>query len=136
MNNASWWAKKLNNEPPRYAITLPPQPVRYPAQVEQQPAPQPAPQPVHQHTKPVLDPNRPESAEVSMGDAMRLWQGGEAHKKEGHLSCPSCGSSTGYTAYSGMNAGSARVNGQQPRPHCFECGYNGSFAQGLETSWA
>lgn len=131
-SNSGWWAKKLNTEPPRYALTLPTAPQPVPQPVQQSPVYQ---QPQHPST-PTLDPNRPANAEISMGEAMRLWQGGEAHRKEGHLSCPSCGSATGYTTYSGMSAGAARVNGQQPRPHCFECGYNGSFAQGLESSWA
>lgn len=132
-NNSSWWANKLQGNKPQYTLTIPTQ--TQPAPVYQQVQQAPVQQaPVH--TREVLDPSRPENAEISMGDAMRLWKGGEAHRKEGHLSCPSCGSSTGYTAYSGMSAGAARVNGQQPRPHCFECGYNGSFAQGLESSWA
>ena len=147
MSNASWWANKLNQQQPQSGgITVPPQ-----QPVQQQPQPvqqtvQQQPQPVQQdmtgvplqtgERQEVLDPNRDRNAEVSMTDAMRLWRGGEAHRKEGHMACPNCGSTTSYTAYSGMNAGGARVNGQQPRPHCFECGYNGSFAQGLETNWA
>ena len=131
-NNSSWWANKLQGDTPRYTLSIPAATQPAPVQQVQQAPVQQAPV----HTKEVLDPSRPENAEISMGDAMRLWKGGEAHRKEGHLSCPSCGSSTGFTSYSGMSAGAARVNGQQPRPHCFECGYNGSFAQGLESSWA
>lgn len=134
-NSSSWWANKLAaNEPKRYGVTIPtqaPQPVQYPA--AQPPQHQAPPQSYNPN---LLDPSRPEGAEIPMGQAMRLWRGGEAHKKEGHLACPSCGSATGYTAYSGMSAGNARVGGHVPRPHCFECGYNGSFAQGLESSWA
>lgn len=125
MTTSSWWAKKLNNEPARYSLTIPAQ------------APSPVRQTVpQQQSTGTIDPQRPANAEITMGEAMRIWKGGEAHRKEGHLACPSCGSTTGYTAYSGMAAGSVRVNGQTPRPHCFECGYNGSFAQGLESSWA
>ena len=141
-NNASWWANKLaNNQPQVGGIRLPPvQPVP-----QQRPAPQqqPAPQPVQQgvplqqgERQDTLDPNRDPNAEVSMGEALRLWRGGEAHRAEGNMACPACGSKTGYTAYSGMSAGTVRVNGQQPRPHCFECGYNGSFSQGMESNWA
>ena len=146
-NNSSWWANKLSQQQPQPSgITVQPvqqaqpQPVM---PVTQQPAVQ---QPVQQsmvgvplqtgERQEVLDPNRDPSAEVSMSDAMRLWRGGEAHRTEGHMACPSCGSTTGYTAYSGMAAGAARVNGQQPRPHCFECGYNGSYAQGMESNWS
>lgn len=146
-NSASWWASKLGQtqQQPR-GITVQPQPVQYqqahvPQQVpvQQMPVQQPAMEGVPLQTgerQQMLDPNRAANAEVSMGEAMRLWRGGEAHRAEGHMQCPACGSKTGYTAYSGMAAGAARVNGQQPRPHCFECGYNGSFSQGLESNWA
>lgn len=144
-NSASWWAKKLGEQQPKtYGIKLPPQPVQqHQPQPVQQVQAQPAPQPVQQgvplsqgERQDRLDPNRSNDSEVTMGEAMRLWRGGEAHRTEGNMSCPACGSTTGYTAYSGMSGGAARVNGQQPRPHCFECGYNGSFAQGLESNWA
>ena len=141
-NNSSWWANKLGQQQqqPR-GITVQPtqqQPVQ-PQQVVQQQPVQPVMEGVPLQTgerQEVLDPNRDRNAEVSMSDAMRLWRGGEAHRTEGHMACPACGSKTGYTAYSGMGAGAARVNGQQPRPHCFECGYNGSFSQGMESNWA
>jgi len=143
-NNASWWANKLNTQqPPRYGIQIPP---AQPQQVQPQPVQQQQVQqvqpdmsgiPLNQgERQQILDPNRDPNAEVSMGEAMRLWRGGEAHRMEGNMACPDCGSTTGYTAYSGRSAGAARVNGQQPRPHCFECGYNGSFSQGMETNWA
>lgn len=146
-NNASWWANKLGTQQPQYGLTVPaqraPQPVQQTVQPQQVQQVQQAVQPdmsgvplnqgERQHT---LDPNRDPNAEVSMGEAMRLWRGGEAHRMEGNMACPDCGSTTGYTAYSGRAAGSARVNGQQPRPHCFECGYNGSYAQGMESNWA
>jgi hypothetical protein len=134
MSNSSWWANKLGQpQQPSRGITLPAQPAPAPQQSVVEAAPQPAPP---QHTKPVLDPNRDANAEVPMGEAMRLWKGGEAHRMEGSMACPACGSATGYTAYSGMGSAGSRVNGQQPRPHCFECGYNGSYAQGLESNWS
>jgi hypothetical protein len=140
-NSSSWWADKLGQQQPRGIVVQPtaPQPVQ--PRFVQQPAPATAPtmQGVPLQTgerQQMLDPNRAPNEEVSMGEAMRLWRGGEAHRTEGHLACPACGSATGYTAYSGMAAGAARINGQQPRPHCFECGYNGSFSQGMESNWA
>ena len=142
-NSASWWANKLNTQqPPRYGIQLPPtqtapQTVQQQPQQVQQVQPNMAGVPLNQgERQQTLDPNRDPNAEVSMGEAMRLWRGGEAHRMEGNMACPDCGSTTGYTAYSGRAAGSARVNGQQPRPHCFECGYNGTFSQGMESNWA
>lgn len=138
INSASWWANKLGNQQPqKYGIAIErqqPQPIQQPAPVYHQP--QQVSPVVPGERQNVLDPNRAPNEEVTMGEAMRMWRGGEAHRTEGHLACPACGSATGYTAYSGMAAGAARVNGQQPRPHCFECGYNGSFSQGLESNWA
>jgi len=147
--NASWGANTLGQtQPARHGITVAPaqpQPVQQPQQVQpvqqqpQAPAPQPTMEgvPLNQgERQQVLDPNRAANAEISMSEAMRLWRGGEAHRTEGNMACPACGSATGYTAYSGMGAGAARVNGQTPRPHCFECGYNGAYSQGLESSWA
>lgn len=148
---SDWWQRKAQEitghtaGPQRHGITVQPrqpavqqpsvpQPV-YPQQHTQQAPqqPQPQPQPGRQQ---VLDPNRPADAEITMGEAMRLWQGGEAARKEGDLACPECGSTTGYTHYSGAAAGSVKVGGQNPRSHCFECGYNGHFSQGLESNWA
>lgn len=144
-NNASWWANKLGQQQPQpRGITVPPvqptqpQPVQQTVQQQQQVVqPDMSGVPVQQgERQDTLDPNRERNAEVTMGEAMRLWRGGEAHRTEGNMACPSCGSTTGYTAYSGMGASGARVNGQQPRPHCFECGYNGSYAQGMESNWS
>lgn len=141
---SDWWQRKAQEISGRTAVQQPrgiTVPARQP--VVQQPT---VPQPVHQsqHTQQVqqqpqqpgarqgvLDPNRPADAEVTMGEAMRLWQGGVAHRTEGGLQCPECGSSTGYTQYSTTN-----MHGGRPRPHCFECGYNGQFTQGLESNWA
>jgi hypothetical protein len=126
---SDWWSRKLNPQDNRPGLRVPssyPEPVRH---VQQAPQP-PQHQPVQAPPQPQDDPNR----EVTMGEAMRTWKGGEAHRKEGHLSCPECGSATGYTQYSA--GGATTVNGNRPRSHCFECGYNGHFMQGLETSWA
>lgn len=140
---SSWWANKLQqHQPLPRGITVPPTqapPQTVPQQVVQQQPVQVTQQGVPLQTgerQEVLDPNRAANAEVSMGEALKLWRGGEAHRTEGHMQCPSCGSKTGYTAYSGMAAGGSRVNGQQPRPHCFECGYNGAYSQGMQSNWA
>ena len=137
---SDWWAKKLGAPQQQYprGIVLPPtqpQPLTQQPQMPQHPVQAPQHPTLYpdgtgpdgkQH---VLDPNLPADAEVTMGRAMRLWKGGQAQRMEGNMACPSCGSATGYTAYSS-------VSGQRPRPHCFECGYNGHFTQGLESSWA
>jgi hypothetical protein len=43
--------------------------------------------------------------------------------------CPNCGANLFYD-----NLGKNR-RGPPPAPHCFTCGYNGLFEQGLESSW-
>lgn len=43
--------------------------------------------------------------------------------------CPQCGRDLFYA-----DLGKAR-RGPPPAPHCFTCGYNGLFEQGLESSW-
>lgn len=146
---SDWWSRKLGNtnvQPQHGTIARPaqpasvPQPVypqqgtQYPANtvVEQAPEQQYNMEPGRQE---VLDPNRDRNAEVPLGEALRLWKGGEAQRREGGLSCPDCGSRTGYTAYSGSGAGSVRVGGNAPKPHCFECGYNGDYMQGNPAQW-
>lgn len=56
-----------------------------------------------------------------------LWRGGKAHKLNQNP-CPECGSVQYYE-----NLGPRR--GPQPAPHCYNCGYNGLFEQGLPGSW-
>lgn len=139
-DSRSWWANKLGNtQPQRYGIPIQPaQPAPIQQTVQQQPVQQ---QPVQQAPvtpgyQKVLDPNRPSDAQIPLAEALQLWQGGEAHRVEGNMACPDCGSTTGYTAYSGRAAGSVRVAGNKPRPHCFECGYNGEYSQGLQSNWS
>jgi hypothetical protein len=43
--------------------------------------------------------------------------------------CPQCGKDLFYE-----NLGKTR-RGPPPAPHCFTCGYNGMFEQGLEANW-
>jgi hypothetical protein len=43
--------------------------------------------------------------------------------------CPNCGKGLFYA-----NLGKTR-RGPPPAPHCFNCGFNGLFEQGLESSW-
>lgn len=138
---SDWWAKKLGTPqqqaPSPGGLVIGRQPAPAPVQpqpvvqqqVVQQPV-QPAIDPVTGRQQ-VLDPNQPADAEIGMGDAIRLWQGGQAQRLEGNTQCPNCGSRTGYTNYS-----ATQMHGTRPRPHCFECGYNGQFTQGLESNWA
>jgi hypothetical protein len=44
--------------------------------------------------------------------------------------CPNCGASLFYE-----QLGKQKRRGPEPAPHCFSCGYNGLFEQGLQSSW-
>lgn len=139
---SDWWSKKLGQTTaPVPGIRLPPQqpqlPLQYhtpqdqalyynrmPPQQQEQPQQQ-APAPPSTTTK---------HGQLSFSDVLVSGAHGPAGRLEGHLSCPSCGSTTGYTEFSGGSGGSP--GGQRATPHCFECGYNGKFSQGLESSWA
>src|SRR4249919_981104 len=116
---SDWWSKKLAPaSPPRYGLTVPPQPVQYPVYQQAQ---QPAQQPVQEERLP--------TDELTAGEAIRAWKGGDANRIGGD--CPGCGSKTGYTK--GYKQG--KINGASARSHCFECGYNGEFEQADGLNW-
>lgn len=60
-------------------------------------------------------------------NVMKFWRGGKARKLNPEP-CPECGSSNFVENY-----GARR--GPQPAPHCWNCGYNGLFEQGLPSTW-
>lgn len=124
---SDWWSRKLSGQPPAPRQSLPPvqSPIRFPVQV-----------PVQQQQVPVansrvLDPTRHPSDEINMGDAIRLWKGGEAHRVDGSNVCPGCGSGLVFSRAKGGG-----VMGKQPAPRCFECGWNGLYDQGEQSNWA
>ena len=127
MSTSSWWANKLGGAPPsssRSSAYTPP--VVVPPQYGS-PAPSAPPQtPGGQR---VLDPSRAPSEHISMGEALHLWKGGEAHRIDGGMRCPSCGS---HLFFSNSKA---RINGVVPAPRCYECGYNGKFEQADQGNW-
>jgi len=132
---SDWWAKKLApQQPMNRGVVLPPvtpqpqyvpQPPHHGAPGTYQQPPQQAPQ------QPADDPNR----KLSLREAVARFSGGESARVEGNLSCPACGSRTGYTAFSGMGGMAAGVMGNRPAPRCYECGYNGKFVQGDQANW-
>lgn len=124
--SSDWWSRKLNNQPPPPRTNLPPvqAPIKFPPQAITPVAPM---QPANSR---VLDPSRAATDQISMGDAIHLWKGGEAARSEGGMSCPACGSHLVFT-----RSGN-RVNGAQPAPRCFSCGYNGTYSQGEQSNWA
>ena len=135
----SWWANKLQQNQP---LGIKVQPAQAPVAPQPQPVQHGHPQqPVHplQHDTP---PEPQDLSKISYQEIARAhdgekiskyWKGGEAMRKEGSLVCPECGTATSYTAYSGNTA---RIAGFPPRPHCFECGYNGLFTQADQANWA
>lgn len=129
--SSNWWTNKLNTPSQPGGLVLPPvqhtpqqQPVPYYGSPAQMP---PQQQPVYQRgPQPHDDPNR----KLSLREAVSRFSGGEGVRTEGNMACPSCGSFSGFTAFSGMAGAGAGVMGNRPAPHCFECGYNGKFIQG------
>ena len=89
----------------------------------------PTPQAQYMATQIAVDPTE----NITMGDAIRRWQGGEAHRKEANKTCPECGSGNVF-ARMAKGAGSG-INGNAPAPRCYECGWNGLYDQGMEANW-
>lgn len=124
-DNAGWYARKMA------ALRGPHQAQQRPTSVPSarfQPQPQP-PQPqqfVQQFQQPQVAP--PPVTIDNLWHAMQNWKGGKAHKLDSEP-CPECGSSNYYSRSDGAR------RGPPPAPHCFSCGFNGLFEQGMVTSW-
>ena len=121
MNN-DWWSRRLSSNSPspqttRTSVPLTSPAIRFPAQ-----SPAQAMVPASQQVE----------TPATMGEAIRVWKGGEAMRKEGHMRCPDCGSQHVFTR---VGSGTT-VNGSQPAPRCFECGWNGKYNQGDQSNWA
>lgn len=124
-----WWTKKLTGDTPtpQRTYTTPPTtpPLRMPMQAPAQTQPMQAPN----GRQDLLDPSRSPTDQITMGEALRLWQGGEAMRKEGNLTCPDCG---GIYVFSRTGRGhNTTINGANPAPRCYECGWNGMYDQAL-----
>lgn len=130
---SDWWARRLASTTPpdttpRQTSSLPPTsvPLKFP------PATPSSPYPTTSQN--VLDSSRHPQDEVTMGEAIRLWKGGEAARKQGDMTCPECGSAHVFARTA--KGGNTMINGKPPAPRCFECGWNGLYDQGLQSSWA
>ena len=122
-----WWSKKLTGQQPTPQRTYQTPPVSPPMTIPMQAPQQQAP--VHQQSgrQDLLDPSRAPTDNITMGEALRLWQGGEAMRKEGNMTCPDCGS---IYVFSRTGRGhNTMVNGASPAPRCYECGWNGMYDQ-------
>src|SRR4051794_19979841 len=114
---SDWYARRLA----RARTEAPQQRPQYqqqgpPAYQQQRPPPgyNPAPDP---HSVPTTIGN--------LWDQMQGWRGGKAHKVDPDP-CPQCGSNQYFS-----RTGAEVRRGPAPAPHCFGCGYNGMFEQGL-----
>lgn len=129
---SDWWSKQLSGNAPAPVQSTPPvtppmrTAIRIPAVVANPTVQVQPQQPQHQH---VLDSSRGPQDQISMGDAIRMWKGGEAHRKENN-SCPECGSNLVFSRSKGT-----MINGASPAPRCYECGWNGRYSQGEQASW-
>jgi len=125
---SDWWSKKIAGDKPTPArtYTTPPTSPALQFPVTQQPQQQ-------VQNQNVLDPERGATEQINMGDAIRLWKGGEAARKEGNSTCPECGSIYVFSR-TGRGANSM-INGAQPAPRCYACGWNGRFSQGEQSNW-
>lgn len=134
---SDWWSKKLagENPTPQRSYATPPTspPLRIPTPTNTQQNAQRFSQEVNAGNQNVLDPNRAPTEQITMGEAIRLWKGGEAMRKEGNLTCPECGS-TNVFSRTGRGAGTM-VNGASPAPRCYECGWNGLYDQASQVNW-
>ena len=117
---SDWWEKKLKGEKPT------PQPI-YPNPVTY------SNRPVQTIETQTVQHNLPPNTQLTTGQAIRMWKGGEAHQREGNMRCPECGS---RNVFSRVGKGSnSMVNGAAPAPRCFECGWNGKFSQADQSNW-
>jgi hypothetical protein len=122
-SDSSWYSRKFGGQqqpqaqrpPPGYipGYQPPQQPQQFAPQQQVQQAPQAPP-------KVTID---------NLWGAMQVWRGGKAHKIDAEP-CPECGSARYYS-----RTGEGARRGPPPAPHCFDCGYNGMFQQGMASSW-
>jgi len=126
-DSASWYQRKLAQMRGNGA----PFQGRAPTQPYQQPV-----SPYQQNSAPVQQMpaiQQPASPET-LSDLLNLQEHGQGPRagKGAKLNpdpCPNCGGSLYYA-----NLGMKR-RGPPPAPHCFNCGYNELFEQGLESNW-
>lgn len=128
---SDWWSRRLSDNSPPPQSSTPPvtPPMRTAIRIPQQNAVVANPTVQVQPQERVLDPSRNPQDQITMGEALRLWKGGEAARRETN-SCPECGSNLVFSRAKGTT-----VNGASPAPRCYECGWNGRYSQGEQSNW-
>lgn len=121
--DSSWYARRFGQQQPqaqglRSAAGPPPGYV---------PGGYPQPQQPQQYAQ--AQAPKPKVTIENLWGAMQQWNGGKAHKIDAEP-CPECGSARYYS-----RTGEGTRRGPPPAPHCFDCGFNGMFQQGMATSW-
>lgn len=119
--SSDWYARRLargRQAPPQQYQAPPPV---YQQQQMRQPPPGYIPRP---------DPHSVKTTIENLWGQMLGWQGGKAHKIDPDP-CPQCGSNQYFS-----RTGAEVRRGPPPAPHCFSCGFNGMFDQGLASSWS
>jgi hypothetical protein len=125
--SSDWYARRLGvTTPPARGISVGPQ------AVPSTPAPQPYPSTPPPAATTVQEPPPPNlSAFLSSNSS----KGGDARRTDGDRRCPNCGSGNLFS-----QAGQAIMKNDgtmvSPSPKCFECGWNGRFAQADQSTWA
>jgi hypothetical protein len=144
---SNWLAQKLGQQPGG-GIVVQPQVVHQPQYVQPQQPFQQAPVQVPQGYQlvPVVDGRGSFLSQGfdqnSIGRAMKMWQGGEAMRTEGNLTCPRCNSAH-YSYRAAQGAGSTIMNKDgvraTPAPICYDCGYSerggNGYVQGDQSNW-
>lgn len=119
---SDWWSKKLAGETPSRPPAISPM------------GTSPLSLPVTQSSSPMQAPQQPQQLEApkSFSEALRrgVTSGGERQRKDGNVTCPSCG---GHYVFS--RAKGNIHNGAEPAPRCYECGWNGLYEQGDSSNW-
>lgn len=134
--SSDWWSRKLSNTPqPSTSRSTPPSyippsspPLRFPTA-----QPQGVQVTDQNGRQTLLRPDLDPKAEITFGEALKLWKGGEAMRKQGDMSCPECGSPNVFIRSS--KSSSNTVQGNSPAPRCFECGWNGLYDQASQSNW-
>ena len=138
MSDSSWYSRALD----RARGTAAPTQTRpsYPQQTQSF-----APQYPAQYSQPLQQraPTQPQAyntqqkvQQASLSDLFKVQESGHGQPGQGAQSnpdpCPGCGSQL----FIENLPGGKKRRGPAPAPHCFSCGWNGLFDQGLESSWA